>query len=371
MDALECSQDSAYDPYETWSSIPSGRSSRDGSVEDTNDAQNRMQGRATPASVFADSPPVSQLYPRPPLQSQPVLPFLPLARWTKDAAYAQDPPDYIQYAVEWKLSLNGRVTAKDTEQDVVFSPRDFWNISLQQELSKVLKRNKFCQADETTIVVAITERLERDLVKRFDELNVDWTLIEKQMQSWSHLLRFGKRLRISIWFKYVTTDAPGDVRGQKRARTTGSATQTMLSQRALQLDAEQESTSRPSIWRHVYNLMRCPGPPCKMGPHCWIDPVGKRHYKLKTHHLTELIKHVDTGNSLETHDDVPEAVRQQLYTEEQQKQGLEHQKNASLAKPPPINITNVLPESSAQAVAASSEIGTLRRPFVRLGIPGP
>jgi hypothetical protein len=33
------------------------------------------------------------------------------------------------------------------------------------------------------------------------------------------------------------------------------------------------------------NLVRCPGPPCHLGPYCWHDNVGKKHYKVKTHHL--------------------------------------------------------------------------------------
>lgn len=63
--------------------------------------------------------------------------------------------------------------------------------------------------------------------------------------------------------------------------------------------------------------MRCPGPPCHLGPHCWIDYAGKKHYKLRTHHLESLIKHVQQGGDLETHDDVPEEIREQLYAEVQ------------------------------------------------------
>ena len=62
-------------------------------------------------------------------------------------------------------------------------------------------------------------------------------------------------------------------------------TQQMLHERTAQLEAEQDSSGQPSIWRNVYNLLRCPGPPCNLRPHCWRDPVGKRRYKLKTHHL--------------------------------------------------------------------------------------
>jgi len=99
-----------------------------------------------------------------------------------------------------------------------------------------------------------------------------------------------------------------------------------------------------------FKLLRCPGPPCNLGPYYWPDPIGKRHYKLKTHHFKSLIRQVEQGYKLETPDDVPEEIRQQLYTEEQQR--IErHQRapNISPSNPPPIHITNMLPTSSTQA----------------------
>src|SRR5215469_3149864 len=101
--------------------------------------------------------------------------------------------------------------------------------------------------------------------------------------------------------------------------------------------------------------MRCPRPPCHLGPHCWRDPIGKRHYKLKTHQLKTLIRHVEQGGQLRTHDDVPEDIRQQIYAEDQQR--LErHQKTTNIPSSnlPPINITNVLPGPSHQAFASTT-----------------
>ena len=91
----------------------------------------------------------------------------------------------------------------------------------------------------------------------------------------------------------------------------------MLSERGMQLDAE-ESSGQPSIWREVYNLMRCPGPPCHLGPYCWRDSIGNKYYKLKTHHLRNLLKCVEQGYRLRTHDDMPNELREQLYAEEAQ-----------------------------------------------------
>jgi hypothetical protein len=90
----------------------------------------------------------------------------------------------------------------------------------------------------------------------------------------------------------------------------------MLAEGATQLDAEQASSRHPSIWREVYSLIRCPSPPCNKGPHFWRDPIGKKHYPLNTRHLKSLIMYVQDGHTLETHDDVPENVREELYSEE-------------------------------------------------------
>jgi len=149
----------------------------------------------------------------------------------------------------------------------------------------------------------------------------------------------------------------------------------MLADRAAQLEAEQETTGNPSVWREVYALMRCPGPPCNLGPHCWRDPFGKKHYKLRTHHLKALISFVEEGNILRTHDDVPDNIRDQLFTEECQR--LERQPKSIGSPPsfPPINITNVLPQTHSSPMPISSE--TTPQAAVQpssgtcLGIPGP
>jgi hypothetical protein len=34
------------------------------------------------------------------------------------------------------------------------------------------------------VVVLVTDRLERDLTKRFDERDIDWFLVERQFVTW-------------------------------------------------------------------------------------------------------------------------------------------------------------------------------------------
>ncbi len=125
--------------------------------------------------------------------------------------------------------------------------------------------------------------------------------------------------------------------------------------------------------------MHCPGPPYHLGPHCWVNPIDKKYYKLNSHHLKSLIMHMQDGHMLETHDDVPKKIHDELYIKEQQ--SLErHQKatRTSTASHPPITITNVLPALSYQTShLVSLPIGTpapdmplKSTPIDHLNIPG-
>ena len=210
-------------------------------------------------------------------------------------------------------------------------------------LRKMLARNKTVKYKDTKIVVTNTKRGDLDVTKGFDDIDIDWSVIERQLVLWGDLFRTGKKLRVNITFNYVET-GQSLAASSRKADKRRSTTQQMLTERTAQLDEEGGLSGHPSIWNTVYSLMRCPGPPCHLGPHCWRDPVSKKHYKLRTKHLKSLMRHVEQGYELKTHADVPEEVREQLYTEEQQ--GLERRQTAaskSAATFPPINITNVLP----------------------------
>lgn len=100
--------------------------------------------------------------------------------------------------------------------------------------------------------------------------------------------------------------------------------------------------------------MRCSGPPCHLGPYCWRDNIGNKHYKLKTHHLRNLIKYVEQGYTLRAHDDVPDEIREQLYAKEAHYIERQRKQGASQAGFPPINITNVMPAQSPQGFTPCS-----------------
>jgi hypothetical protein len=76
-------------------------------------------------------------------------------------------------------------------------------------------------------------------------LQIDWSIVENKLQAWSHLLRIGKRLTVSVLMNYVESG--------KTARTAGrGATATQLAERDARLDAEQVVSGGPDAWRHVY-----------------------------------------------------------------------------------------------------------------------
>lgn len=108
--------------------------------------------------------------------------------------------------------MNNRQIAKQTEQDLVLAPSDFWNETLISQLDALVRKaqvNKPCAADATTIVMSVTERSGRNITKRFDEINVDWLVVEKQLQTWSHLMHNGRKLIIKVTFNYVETKTAG------------------------------------------------------------------------------------------------------------------------------------------------------------------
>lgn len=105
---------------------------------------------------------------------------------------------------------------------------------------------------------------------------------------WANLAHRDKEIRLQVSVNYIEDGSPPSSRYDKRGET--SATKRMLADRDEEFDAEDLS-GQPSIWRGVYKMMRCPGPPCNHeGQYCWQDPVGKRHYKLRTHQSRSLVE---------------------------------------------------------------------------------
>ncbi|KAK3353709.1 hypothetical protein B0T25DRAFT_581423 [Lasiosphaeria hispida] len=58
------------------------------------------------------------------------LPFVPYTDWVPGQSYEEHPPYCIHYIMEWKLTLNKRTAAKQTEDNLVVAPSNFWNEEL-------------------------------------------------------------------------------------------------------------------------------------------------------------------------------------------------------------------------------------------------
>ena len=196
-------------------------------------------------------------------------------------------------------------------------------------------------------------------------------LIEKQLLDWGDLFLAGKKLRLVISFNYMENTSSSNVSGRTTdKRGTSSATQRMLQERDRQIYAEEAASGEPSAWKEVYALMRCPGP-CELGPHCWQDPYGKKHYKLYRDQLGSLVKYVQNGGILQSHEDVPGTIREQIYRAERQRLDRPRANNRSTAEAsyPPINITNVLPTQSPQASGWSASTFPEDTPISSVEVP--
>ncbi|OQD75547.1 hypothetical protein PENANT_c153G06638 [Penicillium antarcticum] len=283
------------------------------------------------------------------------LPLLQFGDWEEGRTYDEDPPTCIHYLIEWKVTLNSRTVVKDTEQDLVLAPRFYWRLFLQPKLKELLIRKyprRELELDDTSIVVSATRQ--KGITRRFDRTDIEWSSIEKQLHDWGDLFLAGKKLRLSISFNYTENTSTADRRATDK-RGASSATQRMLQERDQQICAEEEASGEPPTWKMVYALMRCPGS-CDLGPHCWQDPYGKKHYKLYRDQLESLVKYVQSGGLLQSHEDVPGMIREQIYRAERQRLDRPRPHNRPMVESscPPITITNVLPAQAPQAAESTA-----------------
>ena len=336
---------------------------REWSSQNTSQRPDDGTNSPTGASLLPDSITVSTTTSSTPLASSQCsvlrsrLTFLQEEDWDPTTRYDEDAP-YLRYSIECILKCNRRKVSSDTEPIVVVAPGSFWKRILKAKLEGMVTENFAGRFEvrpvETSVVFSVPgSRAEKPLTRRYSKLEVDWEAVQMQLEAWGHYVDQGKKLRVTLAFSYVQADPqPGGKTGNKTdKRGPTSTTDRMLAVRELRLNAEHTTSGKPSDWQRVYSVMRCPGPPCDLGPHCWVDPTGKKHYKLRSHHLTGLVRYVESGNDLRSQDDVPLTIRQQLYAEEQQR--LDRKSNkTTLTDGSSINI-NILPSHGTDRVADS------------------
>ncbi|GKU08433.1 unnamed protein product [Fusarium langsethiae] len=274
------------------------------------------------------------------------LPLLQLDEWDPDGIYDESPPTSVHYSIEWKLQLRkGRLSklTNDTEQNLVLAPGAFWDTTLEDKVNRLLRQKtpwgKRYVPEETIVVVSVTDRSERDFTKRFDELNIDWQVVEEQLYEWSPLFRAGKKLRVDISFIY--REEPHGSRVVQQQGSRGSATARQLAQRD-QLLETQEAAGQPRVWKDVYDLMRCIGNLC-LGTYCYVDEQRK-HIGLNTSLLTKMVEYAEQGNELRTHREVPPYILDMIHEKDRlDGEWRAKRKSPNLESDRPIKIVNVLP----------------------------
>jgi hypothetical protein len=129
---------------------------------------------------------------------------------------------------------------------VVLAPSAYWGLFLQPKLEKLLckklAKNRPIKSEDTIVVVSVTECSQRDLTKRFDDTDIDWTVIERQLVVWGELFPAGKKLRLNLTFNYVETSQLSAISSRKANKSSASSiTQQILTERAALLNTKEES----------------------------------------------------------------------------------------------------------------------------------
>lgn len=108
--------------------------------------------------------------------------FLPLAEWDEHNSYEEDIPSHLRYSIEWKIAVNNRAIAKDTEQGVVLAPAVYWRMYLQAKVEKLvdkkLPRSSHMELDGIAVVASVKDCSESDLTRWFVDMNIDWSVVE-------------------------------------------------------------------------------------------------------------------------------------------------------------------------------------------------
>jgi hypothetical protein len=113
------SQSFAFDDFIVW---PASQPP-DSHIGSTADTSTEHSSSGTPASTdVGDIDDVASASQSPARRGRGELPFVQLADWSDDLTYDEHPPACIHYSIEWKLTINNRMAAKDTEQDLVLVP---------------------------------------------------------------------------------------------------------------------------------------------------------------------------------------------------------------------------------------------------------
>ncbi len=79
--------------------------------------------------------------------------------WVPGDLYDDQLPFRLHYLLEWKLTLNKRTVAKQTEKDLGIAPSGFWNEEYSYNIADIAQSTgKVCEPSATIIVLSMNER---------------------------------------------------------------------------------------------------------------------------------------------------------------------------------------------------------------------
>lgn len=128
-----------------------------------------------------------------------------MEEWDESGEYDVQPPQYICHHLKWKLSINDKKAGGETAKGVVVAPREYWMKCLNKTVDGMLRTTQKpglqVRYESTTIKVSVNDKSQSSLEK-FCPATINWGPVEAQLRKWSNLLRIGKRLTVTMIFKY-------------------------------------------------------------------------------------------------------------------------------------------------------------------------
>ena len=217
----------------------------------------------------------------------------------------------LLYTVTWMMRLRkGRLMklTEDTIEDIDIAPGAYWKQNLETKLASEAQERvpePQYQHHDTIITVFTSKRGEPKFEKPFRRLEIDWTVIENKLRSWSDAKH---SLRVTILLIYKESQQAATSKAGRGATKKHTA--------ALEkLVTQQKATSTGAVWQDVYRLFLCQSDSCvNRGFYCWRH--DSRHYKLDDKILEQLIDCAEEGMELKSHADVPERIREAIKARE-------------------------------------------------------
>lgn len=134
----------------------------------------------------------------------------------------------------------------------------------------------------------------------------------------------------------------------KANKTGHGAMNRQLAMRDKLID-QPEATGVLPVWKEVQELVECSSAFCtNQGFSCWRDPVSEKHHKLDWHFMDELVDYAEEGKTLAHHDDVPEAIRDMIYRDEEE-ETIRQQWKREASDPSPMAVLFCCGEHTASA----------------------